>query len=264
MNAEGPKQARAVHRALDILQFLGEHGACGLHELHRGTGLSKATLRRMLATLAARGYVRHGLTDRMYRSNIATPLALGQDEAPRIGRLLSAARPHMIGLTESASWPVGLHYYVSGRMRIIETTHGMSPFGEAQGVPIDSELNLFAAASGLAWLAANRDATVLKVVEGLAHSPMWSLSRFGITPQRLLAELGDIRNRGWAKRRTAQGTLDNRVGAAVALFDKRQPIGALTLTWHRDAMSDAEFTAAHLNNMQAAATAINAALSTDP
>lgn len=261
MDSKGPKQARAVHRALDILQFLGENGACGLHDLHAGTGLSKATLRRLLATLSARGYVRHGLTDRMYRSNIATPLALGQNEAPRIGRLLAVARPHMIALTEAASWPVGLHYYMAGRMRIIETTHGMSPFGEAQGLAIDSELNIFAAASGLAWLAANKDTTVLKIFEGLMQNPMWSPARFAITSKQLLGELDGIRKRGWAKRRTAQGIFDNRVGAAVALVEERQPIGALTLTWHREAMSDATFASSHLQALQAAASEINAELS---
>ncbi|MGE0629227.1 MAG: helix-turn-helix domain-containing protein [Hyphomicrobiaceae bacterium] len=260
MSSGDLKHTRAVHRALDILERLGENGASSLHALHLSTGLSKSTLRRLLVTLAERGYIRRGLTDRMYRSNIATPLTLKQKEAPRMARLLDAARPHMIVLTRSVGWPVGLHYYIAGRMRIIETTHGMSPFGNNPGMPIDSELNIFASASGLAWLAANDDATVLEVVETLADGDLWSLSRYGISPRRLVRELAVIRRRGWAKRRAQQGIADNRVGAAIALHEGQQPVGALTLTWQREAMTDAEFAVKHLGALTAAAVAIDSAL----
>lgn len=244
------KQARSVHRALDILEHLADKGASNLHAIHLGTGLSKATLRRLLATLSDRGYVRRGLTDRIYRSNVATPLALEREDAPKIGRLFETARPHMIALTREISWPVGLHYYVAGRMRVIETTHGLSPFGHTRGVPIDYELNIFAAASGLAWLSANNEPAVLDVIKRLADDEKWSLSRFGIAPDDLLNELTMIRQHGWARRRTTQGKLDDRIGAAVAIYENSNPIAALNITWHRDAMSYEEFSSRHLGALK--------------
>lgn len=251
------KQPRSIHRALDVLEFLVGNGACGLQAIHRGTGLSKSTLRRILATLVERGYVRLGLTDRMYRSNVATPLGLPQDEFPRIARLVNAARPHMIALTRKVRWPAGLHFYVPGRMRIVETTHGLSHFGQASGLALDSELNIFAAASGLAWLSANPDERVLSIVASLQASELWSLQRYGLTPTQLLSELAVIRERGWAQRRTTQGTLENMVGVSVPLHEKLRPVGALTLSWRREAMTIDEFTDLHINELRQTAQSIN-------
>jgi IclR family mhp operon transcriptional activator len=254
------RQTRAVHRALDLLECLAERGPSSLQQLHASTGLSKSTLRRLLATLAQRRFIRQGISDGMFRTNIATPSGVDAELTLRIGRLVEVARPHMLALTKQVRWPSDLHIFVRGRMRILESTHGLSPFGRSDGFGPDAELNLFAAASGLAYMAQRNDDFVIKLVEELRDEEIWSLSRFGVTPQRLLQELGGIRRKGFAKRRVSQGRTENRDAIAVPVFEGRKPIGALTLTWQRQLMSADKFAELHLAALRSAADAISAGL----
>ena len=250
------RQIRSVHRALDLLEQLGERGPLSLQQLHGVTGLSKSTLRRLLATLVERRFIRKGISDGMYRTNIATLTGVDSALTLRIGRLVEVARPHMLALTKQVRWPSDLHIHVRGRMRILESTHGMSPFGRP-GLPTDAELNLFAAASGLAFLASSGDRFALSLLDELKHDEFWSLSRFGVTPSRLLAELRDIRSKGFATRRVTQGRIDGHNAIAVTVFEGRTPVGALTIHWQRKLMSADKFAALHLDVLQIAANAIS-------
>jgi IclR family mhp operon transcriptional activator len=254
------RQTRAVHRALDLLECLAQHGPSSLQQLHAATGHSKSTLRRLLATLVERRFIRRGITDGMYRTNVATPRGVDAELTLRIGRLVEVARPHMLALTEAVRWPSDLHIFVGTRMRILESTHGMSPFGRSTGLGADAELNLFAAASGLVYLAHRDEAFVLDLVRALKDEEFWSLSRFGVRPQRLLQELKEIRRQGYAKRRVTQGRLDGREAIAVAIFEGRKPIGALSIAWHRRLMPIDAFAAQHLERLRAAARAISEGL----
>jgi IclR family transcriptional regulator, mhp operon transcriptional activator len=254
------RQTSAVHRALDLLECLAERGPLSLQQLHASTGLSKSTLRRLLATLAQRRFIRQSISDGMFRTNIATPSGVDAELTLRIGRLVEVARPHMLALTKEVRWPSDLHIFVRGRMRILESTHGMSPFGRSDDFGPDAELNLFAAASGLAYLAHRNDGFVVKLVEQLKDQEIWSPSRFGVTSQRLLQELGTIRRRGFAKRRVSQGRPEKRDAIAVAIVEGREPIGALTLTWQKQLMTADKFAELHLGALRSTADAISAGL----
>ena len=252
---------RAVHRALDILDFLSANGPSSLQRLHAGTGLSKGALRRLLATLADRRVVRLGLSDGMYRANIAAPGRVDAERTARIGRLVETARPHMLALTAQVRWPSDLHIYANGRMHILESTHGLSPFGVEDAPGPDSELNIFGCASGLAWLATLRDADALALVEQLAHDEFGALSRFGVSPARLLADLATVRAQGYASRRVSQRRQDHRCAIAVAITAPDGAIGALTISWRREAMSVEDFAALHAAPLRRAAEAVSKALS---
>ena len=55
----GSDAVQSVERALELLEALVEPGeGRGVSELARATGLPVATIHRLLATMAARGYVR--------------------------------------------------------------------------------------------------------------------------------------------------------------------------------------------------------------
>jgi DNA-binding IclR family transcriptional regulator len=55
--AAQPETSRTVDRALVLLRAVGEHGPAGSAELARHTGLNRTVVHRLLATLAARGFV---------------------------------------------------------------------------------------------------------------------------------------------------------------------------------------------------------------
>lgn len=254
-------QTRAVHRALDVLEFLSANGPSPLHRLHKGTGLSKSTLRRLLATLIERRFVRLGLSDNLYRSNVAAPSSPHADTMARIGELVEIARPHMLALTEATHWPVDLHIYVTGRMRILESTYGQSPFPSSNMLKPDTELNVFVAATGLAYLAALGDKKLNALIETLGAEK--SLGRFGLSVPQLISDLINIRSAGFAIRRQARATSGDRNAIAVALYDGDQPIGALALSWKRQLMSANAFAALHLDPLRQAAGLISASLRGD-
>ena len=250
-------QVRSVHRAIDVLDHLAEHGPAGLQQLHVGTGISKGALRRLLATLVERHFVRMGITDGMYRTNVSAPMALNSQTIVQVGHFVELARPHMIALTETVRWPSDLHLYNRGRMRILESTHGMTFLGSRTSLGPDAELNVFAAASGLAVLASRGDDFALRLVDELKNEELWSLSRFRVSPARLLEDLREIRRTGFATRRTTQGKGYNRNAIAVAIVDGTEAIGAITLNWHRKSATADEFAAQHSSALRSAAETIS-------
>jgi len=253
-------QIRSLHRGLDVLDFLTEHGPSSLHQLHVGTGLSKSALRRILATLRERRAIRVGISDGMYRSNIATLRAVAPEDSVRMGRLVEAARPYMLELTERIKWPSDLHMYLNGRMRILESTHGMSPFGLPGNSVVEVDLNIFAAASGLAFLSGLGEATVRAIYEELKSDVGSSPERYALTVEQLLTELKAVRRDGYAKRRISQLGHDNQNAIAVMITEKKRPIGALSISWHRGVMSADDFSRTHLPAFKRCAEMISRAL----
>ena len=233
-------QTRSLHRGLDVLDELA-NGPASLQKLHEQTGLSKSTLRRLLATLVDRRYIRRGISDNIYRTNVAIPTSAFGETAFRYGRLVEVARPYMMQLTEAVKWPSDLHVYHDGRMQILESTHGLSPFENARAGHTDSELNMFVAASGIAFLSSLESTEVAKIFEFAKLDDRWSPARFGITLSTLAEELNNTRSRGFASRRMSQMKQDNRSAIAVTISQANRAIGAITLIWRRDYMSVEEF-----------------------
>lgn len=250
-------QVRALHRGLDVLEFLGEHGPSSLHQIHLGTELPKSSLRRLLATLVERRFIRVGLSDGMYRSNIATPRGVDTQHSVRIGRLVEIARPYLLELTLQVKWPAHLHIFVGNRMRIIESTHGQSPLGAAHGMDVETELNMFVAASGLAWLACLPDAEALRIAEGCRADEFATPERYGVTNAVLVKYLAGVRGSGFATRKTSQLRPDGRSAIAVAIREKGRPAGAIAIAWPRDFMDADAFAARHLQALLKASSSIS-------
>jgi IclR family mhp operon transcriptional activator len=241
-------QTRSLHRGLEILDELAR-GPASLQKLHEDTGLPKSTLRRLLATLVERRYIRRGISDGIYRTNVAIPNSTHGEATFRFGKLVEVARPHMMRLTEVVKWPSDLHVYHSGRMQILESTHGLSPFESAKGGHADSELNMFVAASGLAYLSTLEISEVAEIFDYAQRDYRWSPARFSMTMATLTQELAHVRERGFASRRLSQIKQDHRSAIAVPILQAHRPIGAITLIWRRDYMSVDEFGKTYAKNL---------------
>ncbi len=253
-------QTRSLHRGLDILDALAQ-GPAALHELHLRTGLPKSTLRRLLATMVERRYIRRGISDGIYRSNVAIPGAAHGEHTLRIGRLVEVARPHMLRLTQQVKWPSDLHVYHAGRMQILESTHGISPFEMPRSGSADTELNMFVAASGLAYLSALDDEQVQSILDLTRDDEVWSPARFGITPAQVRRMLADVRVRGFATRQLSQTKPQDRNAIAIPLYQALQPVAALTIAWRREHMKADAFAALHLPALREAAGQISSVIS---
>jgi IclR family transcriptional regulator, acetate operon repressor len=93
----GNDGVQSVERALELLEALADPGeAKGVSELGRVTGLPVATIHRLLATMAARGYVRQDPATHKYTlgSHLIT---LGDAATRHFGRF---ARPYLAELME--------------------------------------------------------------------------------------------------------------------------------------------------------------------
>jgi IclR family mhp operon transcriptional activator len=253
-------QTRSLHRGLDILDALAQ-GPASLHELHLRTGLAKSTLRRLLATMVERRYIRRGISDGTYRSNVGIPSAAHGELTFRFGRLVEVARPHMLKLTQQVKWPSDLHVYHAGRMQILESTHGVSPFETPKSGSADTELNMFVAASGLAYLSSLNDQEVKAILDMTHDDEVWSAARFGVSPAQLAHMLADVRRRGFATRQLSQNKPQDRNAIAVPLFQQERPVAALTIAWRREHMKPDDFAALHLEALRDAAERISRAIS---
>ena len=78
MTAQSVKSIRALERGLDVLQALQTGPGAGLKDLHAITGLPKATLLRILRTLAERNLVWQRMADGAYLTSSRTARTDGQ------------------------------------------------------------------------------------------------------------------------------------------------------------------------------------------
>ncbi len=92
----GPDFVEALARGLDVIRVLGDSaGPASLSDVASATGLARPTVRRLLLTLEALGYVRT-----LSGSYVLTPhvLELGTAHVAQTG-LWELARPHMVELS---------------------------------------------------------------------------------------------------------------------------------------------------------------------
>src|SRR5688500_16114571 len=184
---------RSRDRALTILEVLARDAPCSLHQLHERSGLPKSTIRRLLGTLRKRHFIRQGISDGLYRTNIALPWATDREHAATAARLVEVARPHMVRLTETMKWSSNLGIPRAGRWHVIESTRSISPYNIDRLKVLDHERNIFATATGLAYLSALDDVQVLETVRALHGDLQWGLKYVKIDESTLLRELKVVR-----------------------------------------------------------------------
>ncbi|MGR3714598.1 MAG: helix-turn-helix domain-containing protein [Shimia sp.] len=118
---------RALERGLDVVEFLSKRGQVTLAELRKATGLSNATLLRVLATLRHRGWVRRNIVEGRYELSHSLGHILG--EQARAHPLAELAAPILLDLdARKAGWPSDLCAVLEpGRIEIIESTRLRGP-----------------------------------------------------------------------------------------------------------------------------------------
>lgn len=240
---------RALDRGLTIIETLSQDGAMTLAGLHKATGLPKSTIRRCLATLCARRFVRRSLADGRYRAAVTLP-AIGAEATPEGQNLLAdIALPHALDLTRRIGWPSDIHARDRKSMRIVDSTRPASPFHLYRG-KVNRQVNMFGSAAGMACLAQLPEAEVRALHDRTAGDPVWGLARFGMTVDGYLPILEGARARGYGERLgvyLGETVLDDQLSAlAVPLGPAARPLGGLTMLWPRSFKTAEAFAAEHL------------------
>ncbi|GAA4026696.1 DNA-binding transcriptional regulator [Actimicrobium antarcticum] len=156
MNDDAPdtqyKTLRGLTRGLDLLRVLNavEHGRASIADLSSGTGLHRATVRRLLETFIADGYVRRSESDDRYQLTLKVrELSEGFTDVEWISKI---STPIMGELMQKVVWPSDLSTLSGDAMIIRETTHRFSPLSFHRSM-VGRRLPILLTASGRAYFA---------------------------------------------------------------------------------------------------------------
>ncbi len=191
--ARGSRRVRAVEHSIDLLDAMRGCGRpAGVSELARRTGLSKAAVHHLLATLESRRFVMREPETSLYRLGWAL-YELGTSVVRSVD-LSRVARSFLDRLAEQTGESVLLGILVEDAVLYLD--RGEAPTGLRMTANAGRRGQLHATASGKVLLAF---ADNPELVERIVSSPLPALTRSTITdPSVLRHEIAQVRQRGYA------------------------------------------------------------------
>ncbi|PHP67920.1 transcriptional regulator [Zhengella mangrovi] len=261
------KTIRALSRGVQVLRLLQNSGGMSLNDLHRVTGLPKATLLRILVTLEGEGMIWQRIVDNAYLASHVLQKSLTRAEEEI--RLAELASPLLEKMTQTIRWPSILAVPRLTHMEVIEATAPRSYFHHIELGPVGFQVNMLLSATGRAYLAfcptEERDATL----DRLRHS-----MRSGDKMARDSKWVGEIismtRQRGYAVRDprfggnfdlTRRHYDDGRDSLAVPVFNGRRVAACINITWIRRVTSQADIVAKYLGEVKTIARTLGQQIS---
>lgn len=263
------KSIRALERALDVLQALQESKAMELKDLHRATGLPKATLLRILTTLQSRGLVWRRIADRAFLPSVAWRRRINPIDDEE--RLVEVAAPILERLCARVSWPSILAAPRLDWMEVIETNSPVAYVSHFPLGPVGFRINWLRSATGIAYLAhcsEGERAAILARLQASPH-PGDAVSRDEKWVTRRLAQ---VRERGYGFRDASFGGHfdksrreydDGRDSIAMPIVIGDRVLGCVNLTWSTRVSDLKSIAGKHLGELRDAANRIADAMSDD-
>jgi IclR family mhp operon transcriptional activator len=247
------KPVRALERGLDVLIEIRRCRAASLHDLHLRLALPKATLLRMLVTLAGRGLIWQRIADGAY---------LPSDRGDTALWLAEIASPHLAGLGRLVAWPSVLAVPRLDHVEVVETNSPLARLDSATLGPVGTKLSYIHTATGRACLAAcsagERDAILARIrPDGATQGSIAALNLI----------LAEAASRGWASRdpphpwpdrSRVEVVRDGRRSVAVPIRIAGQAAAAINITWPQRRTSLEDVVNRHLATLLATARAIGA------
>lgn len=233
------KSIRSLARGLEVLQLLQTSGALTLAELHRLSGVPKASLLRILKTLMEQGAVWQRMADNAYVPSYSLSELAGRLD--REHELVEAASPILETLSEQIKWPSVLAVPRLTHMEVIETNASRAMIDNVPLGPIGFQVNMLRSASGRAYIAACEDPVRKATLDRLRKSPRAG-DRWAQSPEYVEQMLAETRARGFALRdpefggdydsgRDAVDDARDSLGVAIRLGNHVP--GAINVTWAR-------------------------------
>jgi IclR family transcriptional regulator, mhp operon transcriptional activator len=251
---------RSLERGIMLMEVIARTGEATLADLHRECGIPKSTIRRLLATLMARRIVRQSLQDRKFRINVTMPTSATAPIPRGAAVLIDVALPILTEHTRRVSWPSDIQVLDGTAMRIIDSTRPLSPFHLYRGV-VNTAINMFGSATGLACLAAMPNHRILELAELAKGDPRFSAERFLPNTDALLEEVHQTRERGYGIRlrqyRGERVADDGLRAIGVPIRHHAEVFGAISLLFPRHFSSTDEMARLHLASLKQAAETIS-------
>jgi len=255
------KLVRSLQRGVQVMRALQDAPALSLAELHRITGLPKATLLRVLLTLEAERLVFRSVGEGLFRYR-AVALA---PTWYRNQRLAEIAAPHLTALQERTLWPSDLVTRQGYFMELVETSRCMPRITISRDT-LGERVDIAASAVGRAYLAFCGARERRSILAHLERHPELRGELGPLDRTELDAAIVDAQQRGYATRvrhlspRLARlgGADDGLDAIAVPVIHGGRVFGAINLVWPRRLDLLAGLVTRHLRHLQSTATAIGA------
>ncbi len=183
---------QSVERALDILEFLSQSGGeVGVSEIGTNTDLTAGTAHRLLATLAARGYVHRNARTRRYGLGLKS-LTMAIAAKERIGTL---ARPFLEDLARASQETANLAVLEGNSTVYVEQAAPPNRMLRTFTEP-GNRVPLHSTGTGKVLLAHQSPRLVDFIIDraGLPRQSIGTITE----PSQLRGELREIRRQGYA------------------------------------------------------------------
>lgn len=184
----------AALRGLDVLAAVNKlQGRASVGELHRETGIDKATIVRMLETLMHAGFVNRDEAQPVYEVTGKTLLlSAGYDRHRAVGRIVA---PILAGFRAEIGWPSDVAIFDRDAMLVVETSREAGPMLVNRHPGYRAPM--LATSLGLAYLAFCEEPEREAVLRREAQDPA-SWNDIARTPARAARALAEIRALGYA------------------------------------------------------------------
>jgi len=250
--AQSVKSIDALRRGLEVMLAIQRSSAATLSELHRQTGLPKATLLRILKTLQQSGWVERNALEKRY-----VPASATGESGPAVewrSRLSGLAAQSRATLQRKVPWPTDLGVRDGTAMLILDAHRPINGLAVNYRV-LGFRPPMLLSSLGRCYLAFCPEDERRQILSALARSPH-DTDRSARRPESIRRMVAHAREQGYAARDPTQTRMDSpdRFGAIsvpVRLGDR--VLGCLSCAWLPAVKSEREIVAAHLPDLQAAA-----------
>lgn len=260
----GPSQnARYSHvqglsRGLAILHALNlsAKGWAKISELSAATGLHRTTVRRLLETLQAEGYVRRSESDDSYRLNHKIrQLSDGFTDDEWISEV---ANPLLGELLQKVVWPSDLCTLDGDCMLVRETTHRFSPLSFHRAM-IRQRMPVLMTAVGRAYLAfcttEERQQILQLLIAG--NDAQANFARNHVLVAQMLDK---VRRQGYATNDGEWGEQSKITAIAMPVRHRNKVLASINIVFLKKAMNITEGASRMLPHLQFAVNAIEKSL----
>ncbi len=265
MQTNGPKRIRALDRGLSIVEHLAQHGRSTLSDLRGATGLTNATLLRVLATLQDRNWVRRNIVEGQYELTHALENVLGAKAHAH--PLAETAAPILLDMeTLQLGFPSDLCALTGpGLLEIVESTRIRGPMAPTR-TGLGIRPSLVRSAHGRAFFAFAPKADY-DFHRNAMQDHATKLDRHSLDSGEFDRQLASARDKGYALRDDdyfVTRNFDpgpNLSAIAVPILSRTGIHGTLSVLWQREETSK-EQVLAHgaADIMRRAASRIGAAM----
>ncbi len=230
LNSSTPyKRSQSLARGLAILQVLSTtpSGSAQISELSQRTGIHRTTVKRLLHTLIAEGYVKQSRSDTSYRlSHLVRQLSDGVKDDDWVTEI---ATPAIGDLLQHTLWPSDLCTLDGAAVVIRETTHRFSSLSFHRGM-VRRRLPLLTTAAGRAYFCfcPKQEQQQLLAIIQAEKSPQSPLAHDALFIRQLIEK---TQQQGYASNEGDWGK-ENRVAAiAVPIFYQNRVLATINLVF---------------------------------